>query len=326
MILGSNYLLKSSVELSLKYNISKVVIGLTVVSFATSAPELLISISSALKSSSDIAISNVIGSNIANIGLVFSTALFFVTIKISKNNVKYDLPWLLIVSAVFSFLQDLIITKYEGIILVALLSVFIYCMFKMREENDDDEIEETKMSISKIIILLIVSSLLLFIGSELFVDSAIFFAKYFQVSERVIGLTLVAIGTSLPELVTSLVAIYKKELDISVGNIIGSNIFNILAVIGITSIIHELEVVGTQIIHFDIYVMIGFSILLGLFFFIPKKYTLYRPHGIILFLLFLTILQFVVKKNTSKTRCFKCHPLSLNFNLNSVFIILAAIL
>ena len=289
LILGSNYLLKSSVELSLKYNISKVVIGLTVVSFATSAPELLISISSALKSSSDIAISNVIGSNIANIGLVFSTALFFVTIKISKNNVKYDLPWLLIVSAVFFFfLQDLIITKYEGIILVALLSVFIYFMFKMREENDDDEIEETKMSISKIIILLIVSSLLLFIGSELFVDSAIFFAKYFQVSERVIGLTLVAIGTSLPELVTSLVAIYKKELDISVGNIIGSNIFNILAVIGITSIIHELEVVGTQIIHFDIYVMIGFSILLGLFFFIPKKYTLYRPHGIILFLLFLT--------------------------------------
>tara|TARA_B100000925_G_C21971600_1_gene458143 strand:+ start:85 stop:1014 length:930 start_codon:yes stop_codon:yes gene_type:complete len=289
LILGSNYLLKSSVELSLKYNISKVVIGLTIVSFATSAPELLISISSALKSSSDIAISNVIGSNIANIGLVFSTALFFVTIKISKNNVKYDLPWLLIVSAVFFFfLQDLIITKYEGIILVALLSVFIYFMFKMREENDDDEIEETKMSISKIIILLIVSSLLLFIGSELFVDSAIFFAKYFQVSERVIGLTLVAIGTSLPELVTSLVAIYKKELDISVGNIIGSNIFNILAVIGITSIIHELEVVGTQIIHFDIYVMIGFSILLGLFFFIPKKYTLYRPHGIILFLLFLT--------------------------------------
>ena len=289
LIFGSNYLLKSSVELSLKYNISKVVIGLTVVSFATSAPELLISISSALKNSSDIAISNVIGSNIANIGLVFSTALFFVTINISKNNVKYDLPWLLIVSVVFFFfLQDLIVSKYEGIILVSLLAVFIYFMFKMRDENDDDEIEETKMPISKIIVLLIVSSVLLFIGSELFVDSAIFFANYFAVSERVIGLTLVAIGTSLPELVTSLVAIYKKELDISVGNIIGSNIFNILAVIGITSIIHELEVVGTQIIHFDIYIMIGFSVLLGLFFFIPKKYTLYKPHGIILFLLFLT--------------------------------------
>ena len=289
LIFGSNYLLKSSVELSLKYNISKVVIGLTVVSFATSAPELLISISSALKNSSDIAISNVIGSNIANIGLVFSTALFFVTINISKNNIKYDLPWLLIVSVVFFFfLQDLIVSKYEGIILVSLLAVFIYFMFKMRDENDDDEIEETKMSTSKIIILLIVSSVLLFIGSELFVDSAIFFANYFAVSERVIGLTLVAIGTSLPELVTSLVAIYKKELDISVGNIIGSNIFNILAVIGITSTIIELNLEGQQIINFDIYVMIGFSILLAVFFFIPKKYTLFRFHGIIFFMLFLT--------------------------------------
>ena len=103
LIVGSNYLLKSSVDLSLKYGISKVVIGLTVVSFATSAPELLISISSALKESSDISISNVIGSNIANIGLVFSTALFFVTIKITKNNIKYDLPWLIVVSFIFLF-------------------------------------------------------------------------------------------------------------------------------------------------------------------------------------------------------------------------------
>ena len=287
LILGSNYLLKSSVELSLKYNISKVVIGLTVVSFATSAPELLISISSALKSSSDIAISNVIGSNIANIGLVFSTALFFVTIKISKNNVKYDLPWLLIVSAVFFFfLQDLIITKYEGIILVALLSVFIYFMFKMREENDDDEIEETKMSISKIIILLIVSSLLLFIGSELFVDSAIFFAKYFQVSERVIGLTLVAIGTSLPELVTSLVAIYKKELDISVGNIIGSNIFNIVAVVGLTSIVKPLLITSKENLQFDISVMFVFMLLLFLFYSLSKTKILGKTNGIILLLSF----------------------------------------
>ena len=119
LIVGSNYLLKSSVDLSLKYGISKVVIGLTVVSFATSAPELLISISSALKESSDISISNVIGSNIANIGLVFSTALFFVTIKITKNNIKYDLPWLIVVSFIFLFfLQDLKISKSEGFIFI----------------------------------------------------------------------------------------------------------------------------------------------------------------------------------------------------------------
>ena len=289
LITGSNYLLKYSVELSLKYNISKVVIGLTVVSFATSAPELLISISSAIKNSSDIAISNVIGSNIANIGLVFSTVLVFVTIKISKNNISYDFPWLIIVSLILLFfIQDLRISRIEGLFFIFLLIGFIYFMFRLRKP-DQDKIEPAKndISIFKIIILLIISSLVLFFGSELFVNSAIFFADYFQVSERIIGLTLVAIGTSLPELVTSLVAIYKKELDISVGNIIGSNIFNILAVLGFTATIIDLNVTGVQIIDYDIYIMIAFSLILGFFFFIPKKYTLYRLHGIILLLLFI---------------------------------------
>ncbi len=289
LITGSNYLLKYSVELSLKYNISKVVIGLTVVSFATSAPELLISISSAIKNSSDIAISNVIGSNIANIGLVFSTVLVFVTIKISKNNISYDFPWLIIVSLILLFfIQDLRISRIEGLFFLFLLIGFIYFMFRLRKP-DQDKIEPAKndISIFKIIILLIISSLVLFFGSELFVNSAIFFADYFQVSERIIGLTLVAVGTSLPELVTSLVAIYKKELDISVGNIIGSNIFNILAVLGFTATIIDLNVTGVQIIDYDIYIMIAFSLILGFFFFIPKKYTLYRLHGIILLLLFI---------------------------------------
>jgi cation:H+ antiporter len=289
LIIGSNYLLKYSVELSLKYNISKVVIGLTVVSFATSAPELLISISSAIKNSSDIAISNVIGSNIANIGLVFSTVLIFVSIKISKNNISYDFPWLIVVSLILLFfIQDLRISRIEGLFFIFLLIGFIYFMFILRKP-DQDKIEPAKndISIFKIIILLIISSAVLFFGSELFVNSAIFFADYFQVSERIIGLTLVAIGTSLPELVTSLVAIYKKELDISVGNIIGSNIFNILAVLGFTATIIDLNVTGVQIIDYDIYIMIAFSLMLGFFFFVPKKFTLYRLHGIILLLLFI---------------------------------------
>jgi cation:H+ antiporter len=289
LIIGSNYLLKYSVELSLKYNISKVVIGLTVVSFATSAPELLISISSAIKNSSDIAISNVIGSNIANIGLVFSTVLIFVSIKISKNNISYDFPWLIVVSLILLFfIQDLRISRIEGLFFIFLLIGFIYFMFILRKP-DQDKIEPAKndISIFKIIILLIISSAVLFFGSELFVNSAIFFADYFQVSERIIGLTLVAIGTSLPELVTSIVAIYKKELDISVGNIIGSNIFNILAVLGFTATIIDLNVTGVQIIDYDIYIMIAFSLILGFFFFVPKKFTLYRLHGIILLLLFI---------------------------------------
>ena len=290
LVVGSDLLLRSSVDLSLKYNVSKLVIGLTIVSFATSAPELLISVSSVLKDSSDIAISNVIGSNIANIGMVFSIALLFVTIKIKKENIKYDFPWLIIVSLLFIwFLQDSQIDRFEGIVFTSVLVLFIIFSFKVRaNENEDlDDLSTSNMSLSKIFIYLALSSILLYSGSELFVESSIFFANYFGVSERVIGLTMVAMGTSLPELATTLVAIYKKELDISIGNIIGSNIFNILAVIGITSIIRTLSIKSSEILSFDIYVMFTFSAVLGLFFFFPRKYKMYSIHGLFLLSAFL---------------------------------------
>ena len=290
LVVGSDLLLRSSVDLSLKYNVSKLVIGLTIVSFATSAPELLISVSSVLKDSSDIAISNVIGSNIANIGMVFSIALLFVTIKIKKENIKYDFPWLIIVSLLFIwFLQDLQIDRFEGLVFTSVLFLFIIFSFKVRaNENEDlDDLSTSNMSLSKIFIFLALSSILLYSGSELFVESSIFFANYFGVSERVIGLTMVAMGTSLPELATTLVAIYKKELDISIGNIIGSNIFNILAVIGITSIIRTLSIKSSEILSFDIYVMFAFSAVLGVFFFFPRKYKMYSIHGLFLLSAFL---------------------------------------
>ena len=290
LVVGSDLLLRSSIDLSLKYNVSKLVIGLTIVSFATSAPELLISISSVLKNSSDIAISNVIGSNIANIGLVFSIALLFVTININKENIKYDFPWLIIVSLLFIwFLQDSQIDRFEGVVFTSVLVLFIIFSFKVRanESEDLDDLSTSNMSLSKIFIYLALSSILLYSGSELFVESSIFFANYFGVSERVIGLTMVAMGTSLPELATTLVAIYKKELDISIGNIIGSNIFNILAVIGITSIIRTLSIKSSEILSFDIYVMFAFSAVLGVFFFFPRKYKMYSIHGLFLLSAFL---------------------------------------
>jgi len=290
LVLGSDLLLRSSIDLSLKYNVSKLVIGLTIVSFATSAPELLISISSVLKNSSDIAISNVIGSNIANIGLVFSIALLFVTINIKKENIKYDFSWLMIVSLLFIwFLQDSLIDGFEGVVFTSVLVLFIIFSFKVRANESEglDALSTSNMSLSKIFIYLALSSILLYSGSELFVESSIFFANYFGVSERVIGLTMVAMGTSLPELATTLVAINKKELDISIGNIIGSNIFNILAVIGITSIIRTLSIKSSEILSFDIYVMFVFSAVLGVFFFFPRKYKMYSIHGLILLSAFL---------------------------------------
>ena len=296
LIAGSNYLLKSAVDLSIKLNLSKVVIGLTVVSFATSAPELLISISSALKGSSDIAISNVLGSNIANLGLVLGTALCFTSIKIPKSNIKYDWTFMMFVSILFYFfLKDFVINRIEGLILFVTLIIFLFFIVKIRKDDHmDDVVENEKVSNFKILLLLILSSLLLYFGSELFVKNSIYFANYFGVSERVIGLTLVAIGTSLPELVTTLVAIYKSELDISIGNIIGSNIFNILAVIGITSLITDLNILSESILSFDIYVMIFFSFILLIFYLSSKNRFLNIYHGLVYILLFITYYLYIV--------------------------------
>jgi|TARA_B100001540_G_scaffold94816_1_gene85510 cation:H+ antiporter len=295
LIVGSNYLLKSAVDLSIKLNLSKVVIGLTVVSFATSAPELLISISSALKGSADIAISNVIGSNIANLGLVLGTALCFTKIKIPKSNMKFDWTFLMIISFLFFyFINDLSVNRFEGVLLFLALILFLVFIIKIRDDSDVEEIKITTSSNYKILILILFSSTLLYYGSELFVNSSIYFAEYFGVSERVIGLTLVAIGTSLPELVTTLVAIYKSELDISIGNIIGSNIFNILAVIGLTSIVTDLNILSERILSFDIYVMILFSLILVFFYLSDKKRFLNVYHGIIYLLLFVTYYIYII--------------------------------
>ena len=296
LIGGSNYLLKSAVELSVKLKLSKVVIGLTVVSFATSAPELLISISSAIKGSSDIAISNVIGSNIANLGLVLGSALCFTKIKIPKSNMIYDWTFLMIISFIFYFfLRDFNVDRFEGIILFIGLISFLFFIIKIRKDEANDSFAN-KATLSNVIILfyLIFSSVVLYIGSELFVNSSIYFAKYFGVSERVIGLTLVAIGTSLPELVTTLVAIYKSELDLSIGNIIGSNIFNILAVIGITSIITDLNILSDRILDFDIYIMIMFSFFLLFFYVSTKERLLNIYHGIIYLLCFMTYYVYII--------------------------------
>ena len=283
LVVGSNYLLKSSVNLSLKYKISKVVIGLTVVSIATSAPELLISISSVLKNSSDIAISNVIGSNIANFGLVLGLAFFFSKIKINKKLIYQDWNFLMISSVIFSLfaITKVEISRIEGLVLFTLLISSLVYIFR-NSKGEEVSLNEINRSNTKLIALILISSLMLYFGSEFFVDSSIYFADYFGVSERIIGLTIVAIGTSLPEVVTTLVAVFKKELDISIGNIIGSNIFNILAVIGITSIVKPLKISNKLNLQFDLSIMFVFMLFLFLFYSLSKTKILGRIHGVIL--------------------------------------------
>lgn len=286
LILGGNWLLKSAVALSLKLKISKVVIGMTVVSFATSAPELIVSINAALNGSSDLALGNVIGSNIANLGLVLGITLLLGSMTVQKGFFKTDWPVMMIASGLLFFFlaNDNVIQLYEGVFLFAFLIIFLIYLLRTQKNIDVDEIleEEILLPNYKTAFFLIIGGIGLYGGSELLINGATSLALEFGVTERVIGVTVVSIGTSVPELAASIIAIIKKEKAISLGNLIGSNIFNILAVIGITSIITPISLSDERLLTSDIYWMLGISFILLPMVFIPKKFNLNWKHGLVL--------------------------------------------
>ena len=236
---------------------------MTVVSFATSLPELIVSVRSALAGYSDLALGNVVGSNIANLGLVLGVVLLFTRIKVSKSFYLSDWPMMFIASIILLvFIQNGIISSFEGIALVALLLLMIIYLLQIRGNVDYvvDDLDAI-MSWPKISLFLVSGSVFLAFGSDLLINGAINLASQLGVSERVIGITLVSIGTSIPELAASLVAVAKRENAISIGNLLGSNIFNILAVLGITAIINPLTVFDDTLLYFHINVMIGIATL-----------------------------------------------------------------
>ncbi|MAU64346.1 MAG: hypothetical protein CMC38_08435 [Flavobacteriaceae bacterium] len=285
LIVGGNLLLKSAISISLKFEIPKILIGMTVVSLATSAPELIISVKSALMGSPDLAISNVLGSNIANIGLVLGLTIFFSPINISKDIYKIDWPIMMFSALYFLIIiLDGKINFYEGSILIIFLIISIVFLIKNQEKSQEDLNIKTPSadSLSKSMILLVVGGICLYLGSEWFIAGAIDMASYFGITERVIGITVVSVGTSLPELVTSLVAVVKKEKSISLGNLLGSNIFNVFAVLGVTSLVSPLIVNDLNIINFDIYVMLFFAAIILPLIFFPKKFVLGRIEGLII--------------------------------------------
>ena len=283
LIIGGNLLLKSAVSISLKFGIPKLLIGMTVVSLATSAPELIVSIKSALKGSPDLAISNVLGSNIANLGLVLAVTILFSPISISKSVYKKEWPIMMFSALYFLIvILDGVITKIEGAILVCFLIMTISALIKFRDKSEIELEIENEDSIVKSLITLIFGGVFLFYGSEWFIDGAISLANSFGISERIIGITVVSVGTSIPELVTSLVAVFNKEKSISLGNLLGSNIFNVFAVLGLTSLVTPLSVVDNNIISFDIYIMLFFATLVLPLIFFPKKYVLGRKEGLII--------------------------------------------
>jgi len=298
LIIGGNLLLKSAVSLSLKFNIPKILIGMTVVSFATSAPELIVSIKSAFLGSSDLAVSNVLGSNIANIGLVLGIIILISPIQISKDIYKLDWPIMMFSAIMFYlFILDLKIERYEGLILFSFLVISIFILIKHQsniQPEVDLEIGQID-SVFKSISMLIFGGILLYLGSDWFVLAAIDIANYFNVSQRIIGISVVSVGTSIPELATSLVALINKEKNISIGNLIGSNIFNVFAVLGITSMLIPLNVIDVDLIEFDIYVMLFFAMVILPLIFFPKKYILGRVEGIIIFGCYLFYIYTIVQ-------------------------------
>ncbi|WGK63722.1 calcium/sodium antiporter [Croceiramulus getboli] len=291
LVVGGEYLVRSSVALSFKFNISKMVIGLTVVSFATSAPELLVSINAALDGYSDIALSNVIGSNIANIGLVLGITALISALEIDRDFYKFNWPVMILFSlGVYLFLrEDEQLSRVEGLILLVGLLLYLVLLLRRAQKRrlplPEDEVDDKLAVVSgfKIGVWLLIGALALYFGSEWLVRGAVGIATTLGVSERVIGVTMIAVGTSVPELAASVIAALKKEKALSLGNLIGSNIFNIGSVLGITALISPIAAGSPQILQNDILWMLAFALVLLPLAFLPRRFIMGRWKGSILF-------------------------------------------
>ncbi len=286
LILGGNWLLKAAVALSLKLNIPKIVIGMTVVSFATSAPELIVSIKAALDGFPDLALGNVVGSNIANLGLVLAITVLMGSIQVRKSFYTTDWPVMMAASLLFvGFVYfDGTLQQYEGILMVIFLFAFLVYLLRFQKTAVVDELPEDDipLAVYKMVLFLGLGGVALWGGSELLINGAVGLASSFGVSDRIIGVTVVSVGTSIPELAASLIAIIKKEKAISLGNLIGSNIFNLLAVLGITAIITPINVVDQGLLTNDIFWMLGISFLILPLVFFPKSLRLGWREGLLL--------------------------------------------
>ena len=289
---GGDVLTKSSVDLSLKFSVPKIIIGMTVVSFATSAPELIVSLNATLNGFSNFAIGNVIGSNIANIGLVLGIITIIYPITLQQRFYTSDFPILMLSTFLFYLLlvTGNKIARGEGIVLLVLISLILIYLFLYQKKSISefsDVGDTSKISIPKSIFYVLFSGLLLWLGSETLIKSAISVANKYEISERVISVTMVAIGTSIPELAASVVASIKKQNDLSIGNLIGSNIFNLLVVIGITSTVLPIEQIDSKIIFNDMLWVILFSAIILPLAYLKRRNILTRKKGIILLTLYL---------------------------------------
>lgn len=301
LYLGGEFLVKGAVSLSAILRISTLIVGLTIISFATSAPELFVSLQAAFEGKSNIAFGNVIGSNIANIALVLGITAMIFRVNISKQMLNFNYPVMLLSSialAVVLYFTNALSSTIGFVFVVTLLLFLAYLVkqTKLDRETNSHQEEEKKPFLLKSCGGILLGIVLLKFGADWLVEGTIYIAKSLNISDRIISVSLVAIGTSIPELATSIVAALKKEENLAVGNLIGSNIFNVLAVLGITAAIKPLTVNDLDIILFDIPWMLAISFVLGIVIYVWSKYVISRKEGAFLFLLYLTYIFFLINK------------------------------
>lgn len=300
LLFGGDFLVRASIDLALRFKVSMLVIGMTVVSFATSAPELLVSLDAALDGYTDISFGNIVGSNIANIALILGLTAIIFPLDVQLKTFKVD--WWIMMFTILLLLGviyfDQLLSFWEAFIMVIILIAYNYFQIKKSRKRNESPAEEGEVQKSKHIaftlFFLIGGVAGLKFGSDLLILGAVDLAGQWGMSERVIGLTVVSVGTSLPELAASLIAAVKGKPDLSVGNLIGSNIFNVLAVLGITGMIIDLPVESMDLLTFDFPWLIAISLVLYPMMKWVTKRRISRIEGLTLFILYLTYIIFVL--------------------------------
>jgi len=304
LIKGADLLVDGASSLAKRFGVSALVIGLTIVAFGTSMPELIVNIFASINGNTDIAIGNVLGSNIANILLILGVSAVVFPLAVGRGTVWKEIPFsLLAVLVLFIVANDALVdgatfsslTRSDAFMLLAFFLIFMYYIFSISKDNagrSQEDVEE--YSILRSISFVFLGMIGLTLGGKWIVDSAVIIATSFGVSQALVGLTIVAIGTSLPELVTSAVAAFRRNTDIAIGNVVGSNIFNIFWILGISAFINPIPFSGVG--NRDMFVAIGSTVILFVILFIGKRHEIERWQGVLFILLYLIYITYIVLK------------------------------
>lgn len=302
LIKGADLLVAGSSSVAKKFGISSLVIGLTIVAFGTSAPELVVNLLASINGNTDIAIGNILGSNIVNILLILGIAGVIYPLAVGRGTIYKEIPFALLAVIVLGFMANdiffdgavaSVLGRIDGLILISFFAIFLYYIFSIAKDGNNESEDEIKMySTGKSSLMIFAGLVGLVVGGKWIVDGAIVFASNMGVSEALIGLTIVAVGTSLPELATSAVAAYRKNADIAIGNVVGSNIFNVFWILGISAVIRPLPF--SPALAFDMGVTIFVTILLFIAVLVGQKYKFERWQGIVFILLYVAYVVYLV--------------------------------